>query len=241
MKNYALVFAGGTGQRMNTREKPKQFMLLHGKTVLVHTLHNFEQHPEIEEIVVVCVEDWIDHCWQVIREAHLSKVRWVVPGGSTGQQSIFQGVKKLYDNCDKPSEAVVLVHDGVRPLVSPGIISKNIAMAREKGAVVTISPASETVVIIDDSGQIVSIPNRSQCMLSKAPQTYCLKTLMSVHLKAVSEGVLRFTNSAELMHYYGHEIFTLNDVPENIKITTPLDFYICRAIMDVEELKQFVT
>ena len=120
--NIAIIFAGGTGQRMNVKTKPKQFLELHGKPILVYTLELFQQAPSVDGIVLVMLEKWIPYSEELIDRYRISKVKAVVPGGKTGQESIFNGVKKAYEMF--PKNSVVLIHDGVRPLVGVETIEK---------------------------------------------------------------------------------------------------------------------
>ena len=122
--NVALIFAGGSGTRMNTKSKPKQFLELHGKEIIIYTLEHFERHPEIDAIAVVCIADWIDYLKSIIRKHGIDKVKWIVPGGETGQDSIFNGLEAIHKDC--PEDSVVLIHDGVRPLINRELISDNI-------------------------------------------------------------------------------------------------------------------
>ena len=134
--NIALVFAGGTGQRMNTASKPKQFLELHGKPILAYTLEVFDKHPLINGIIVVCLQEWIPVCRKMIEHFHIDKVEKIVPGGVTGQESIFNGLKaavKLYSE-----NSIVLIHDGVRPLINESVISYNIECVKRNGNAITV-------------------------------------------------------------------------------------------------------
>ena len=130
--NIAIIFAGGTGQRMNTKTKPKQFLELHGKPIIIYTLEDFEQHELIDAIIVVCVEGWIDYCHSMIDKFHISKVKAVIPGGETGLLSRYEGVKKAAEMY--PENTVCLMHDGVRPLIDHETITKNIESVEKYGS-----------------------------------------------------------------------------------------------------------
>lgn len=231
--NAAVIFAGGTGQRMNTKTRPKQFLELHGKPILVYTLEQFQRHEQINGIVVVCVEGWLDYCADLIKKYGLTKVSAVVPGGDTGQQSIYHGLCKA--NELYPSDTVVLIHDGVRPLVDAKTISGAIACVREHGSAVTVAPAIETVTIKSEGGEVGQIIDRSQCQMARAPQCFYLRDILAAHRRANEEGAADFIDSASLMHWCGHTLYTVDGSLENIKITTPMDFYLFRAILDVRE------
>lgn len=234
--NIAVVFAGGTGQRMNSKSKPKQFLMLHGRPIIIYTLERFEQHPDVDAIVVVCLSDWIDELKRYINKYGLTKIASIVPGGDSGQASIRNGVyeaARLF-----PSDSVVLVHDGVRPLVDSRTISDCIDCVAEHGSAVTVVPAIETIVQSTD-GVIDNIIDRKRCQLARAPQCFRLGELRAAHERALDEGLTEFIDSASLMAHYGHKLYEVEGSPANIKITTPSDYYIMRAIMDEQEDSRF--
>lgn len=231
--NIAIIFAGGTGQRMNAKTRPKQFLELHGKPILVYTLEQFQRHEQIDGIVVVCVEGWLDYCSDLIKKYGLKKITAVVAGGNTGQQSIFHGLSKageLY-----PMDTVVLIHDGVRPLIDAVTISGAIACVREHGSAITVGPTIETVTVKTEDGKIGQIIDRDLCRIAKAPQCFYLGDILAAHHRANKVGKADFIDSASLMRWYGHPLYTVDGPLENIKITTPTDFYTFRAIMDARE------
>lgn len=177
--NYALIFAGGTGSRMNSKTLPKQFLELHGKPIIIYTIELFEEHPDIDGIVVVCLEKYIPYLEKLLKRFQITKVQAIVPGGDNGQESIYHGVRKLHEIC--PEDSIVLVHDGVRPLIDEDTITANIECARRNGNAITTSHAIETVVLRNDEGQIVQIADRSHCEMARAPQTFILKELYDCH------------------------------------------------------------
>ncbi len=237
--NIAVIFAGGTGKRMNTRAIPKQFLEMHGKPVLIYTLENFEEHCDIDAIVLVCLESWIDYAKKLIKNFHISKVTDIIPGGKTGQESIFNGVSCACQMSNHSSD-IVLIHDGVRPLINNDTITECIESVRKYGSAITVTPAIETVFIEDEKEKVGEIINRSQCVMARAPQCFYLKDLYEAHLNARKEKRFDFIDSAMLMKYYGMELHTVTGPVENIKITTPTDFYLFRALLDAQENMQIV-
>lgn len=236
--NIAIIFAGGTGQRMNTAAKPKQFLELHGKPIIIYTLEHFQEHPQIDGIVLVCLKDWIPYCRELLARFGIGKVQAIVPGGSSGQESIFRGLKaaqKLY-----PQDSVVLIHDGVRPLINAQLITDVIDCVEKNGSAVTVAPAIETVVVKKQDGHIGDIMDRSRCEMAKAPQCFYLKDIYGAHLRAIAEDKHDFIDSAGLMKHYGFRLSTVVGSSENIKITTPIDFYLFRAIIDARENMQIL-
>ncbi len=233
----ALIFAGGTGKRMNTKTLPKQFLELHGKPIIIHTIEHFESHPEIKDIVVVCVDDWLDYCKDLLAKFNIKKVSQIVPGGETGQMSIFNGLEALREKY-QGNDDYVLIHDGVRPLIDEEIISKNIESVKKYGTAITVKPVIETVVQVDEEDIINNVIERSTCQTAVAPQSFLLSEIYSLHMRAQAEKLFDMTDSATLARYFGLPLHTVMGGSENIKITTPSDFYIFRAIYEARENAQ---
>lgn len=239
MKNIAVIFAGGSGVRMNTRSKPKQFLELRGKPIIIYTLELFDNHPLIDGIVVVCLESWIPFLKKMLKKFEINKVVKIVSGGDSGQDSIYRGLCAVEDYCkDKGEEnAVVLIHDGVQPLIVDETITRNIEKVHEKGSAITVVPAIETFVIQKEEGQMV-IPDCSSCLLARAPQSFYLKDILSIHRKNKENGNITFIDSCSMMSYFGYKMATIEGPMENIKITTPTDYFIFRAMVEVHENQQ---
>ena len=173
MKNIAVIFAGGSGKRMNTVSRPKQFLELNGKPVMIYTLELFDNHPQIDGIVVVCIESWIPFLEKQLKKFEINKVVSIIPGGETGQDSIFNGLEAAFQ--DYGSDDVnVLIHDGVRPLITEQTISDCVKTVEEKGNCITCVPATETFIVKqkDDS---LEIPSRANSLIARAPQCFRLK------------------------------------------------------------------
>ena len=236
MHSIAIIFAGGTGQRMNTTTRPKQFLELHGKPILVYTLELFQKTVSVDAIVVVMLNDWIPYTEELIDKYRITKVKAVVPGGKTGQESIFNGIEKAYEW--RSEDTIVLIHDGVRPLVDEETIDRCVRCAHERGNAITVSPATETIALMSDEGEVGKILPRKDCQMAKAPQCFNLEKIYNNHLKAKRDGKPDFIDSASLMQYYGERLYTVEGPTENIKITTPADYYIFRAIVDARENSQ---
>ena len=228
MLHIAIIFAGGVGSRMG-KDTPKQFLMWNGKTIIVQTLEAFEYHESIDEIIIACKEEWIEHLQKLIEDAELKKVKSVVSGGDSALESQYNALieaRRLHPNED----AVVLVHDGVRPLVDYDTIQKNIDCTLEKGNAITSTRAIETVITIDDDGEVKDILDRNCCRMAKAPQSFKLSDILSVHEHAIADGCHNFIDSASMMMHYGHTMHVVEGKPENIKITTPSDYYMYLGI-----------
>lgn len=235
--NVALIFAGGTGSRMNSKARPKQFLELNGRAIIIHTLQWFEQHPDIDAICVVCIAEWIDYLKELLSRSFIHKVKWIVPGGASGQESICNGIRAIHDS-GAPDDTVVLIHDGVRPLISEKLISDNIECVRLHGSAITVTPAIETIIGTNEENQVEHITDRKLCKLARAPQSFFLKDIYAAHMQALEAGKKDMIDSASLMKFYGFSLYTVEGPVENIKITTPMDFYLFRAIYEARENSQ---
>ena len=234
--NIALIFAGGTGQRMNSVSLPKQFLIVHGKPILVHTVSHFQECNEIDKIIIVSLKDYIDEVKKLVNEFKLDKVISIVPGGKTGQESIFNGLAeaKKISNSNKD---IVLVQDGVRPIIDDVTIKNNIKCVKENGNSITIAKSQETILIIENN-TVTNVEDRSKCFMGRAPQSFYLDDLYNAHLKANEINKHDFIDSAMLMRYFGHNLYTVEGPSNNIKVTTPLDFFMFRAMLDAKESEQ---
>lgn len=234
--NIAAIFAGGSGVRMHTKSRPKQFLELNGKPVIIYTLELFDNHPQVDAIVVACIESWIPFLEKMIRKFEISKVVSIVPGGETGQDSIYNALVAAESIADG-KEATVMIHDGVRPLITEQTITDNLNTVREFGSCITCVPATETFVVSQQDGTL-EIPERANSLIARAPQSFRLSDIMTAHHRAISEGRHDFIDSCTMMSHYGYQLKTIIGPMENIKITTPTDFFILRAMVEVHENQQ---
>lgn len=229
MKKIALILAGGKGARMHNHALPKQFLEINGKPVVIHTLEVFSNHPRVDAIIVACLDGWVPFLKESISRFGISKVVNIVPGGDTGQDSIYHTLiaAREYANGE---DAIVLVHDAVRPLVTPQTINANIDMVEKHGNCITCAHALETLIFRQNDGT-VSFPNRSDVKVARAPQSFMLSELLSGHEQAVADDRHDFPDSCTLMGYYGYDMTTLTDSEENIKITTPTDLLVAETML----------
>ncbi|MBF1436583.1 MAG: 2-C-methyl-D-erythritol 4-phosphate cytidylyltransferase [Prevotella micans] len=233
--NIAVIFAGGSGLRMHTKSRPKQFLDLNGKPIIIYTLELFDNHPQIDAIVVACIENWIPFLEKQLRKFEITKVIKVVPGGETGQQSIYNALCAA-ENAGT-DDSIVLIHDGVRPLITEQTITDNINKVKQSGSCITCIPATETLVVRQTDGSL-KIPSRADSLIARAPQSFFLKDIIAAHRRALAEGRNDFIDSCTMMSQYGYKLGTIIGPMENIKITTPTDFFVLRAMMKVHEDQQ---
>ncbi len=231
----ALLFAGGTGRRMNSRSKPKQFLSVHGKPIIIYTIEHFEDHPDIDNIVIVCLESWIEELRDYIALYGIKKVTAIVPGGNTGHDSIYNGLMTMKNTCK--ADDIVLIHDGVRPLITSELITENIATVKRCGNAITSEPARESVVVSNDGSVIDSVPERSHMFVAKAPQSFYFGEISELYQRAHDDG-LQTIDSAHLLSIYGVKMNLIRSTPNNLKITEPADYYIFRALFEALENQQ---
>ncbi|MDD5823281.1 MAG: IspD/TarI family cytidylyltransferase [Firmicutes bacterium] len=233
-KNIVVIFAGGSGVRMGSGT-PKQFLEVNGKPIIIHTLELFEEHPAIDEIYIACREDYIPKLKKLLKKSWISKVKNIVPGGTSALGSIHNGLKSAVDNCD--ADDIVLIHDGVRPCVVPSVIDDVIAATKEKGAAVTCTPLFETPIHSAGGEYIEEIPVRDECYTAQAPQSFKFGQVLEAYDKIAADNpeFKGMVDSGSLMRSCGYEVAIVKGNRGNIKVTTPEDLYIFRAMMQYRE------
>ena len=150
--NIGVIFAGGVGSRMHSKDVPKQFLEIHNKPIIIHTLEYFERNDEIDAVVISCVEEWIPFLEKLLYKYRIEKVKKVVRGGATGQLSIYNGLRAAKEVAGD-EKSIVLIHDGVRPLISEELLSANIESVKKYGSAITSGIVKETIVIVGEDGK----------------------------------------------------------------------------------------
>ncbi len=224
--NIAVIFAGGIGKRMNSNGTPKQFLKLNDKEIIIYTLEIFENSKEIDGIVVSCLEEKIMELQELVKKYNLKKVIKIVKGGETGQESIYNGIIAAKE-ISKNENSILLIHDGVRPLINQKVISDSINCVEKNKNAIIVAPAIENIY------------ERSTCFMARAPQSFYLRDILEAHEKARKDK-REFIDSASLMKYYGHKLYIVEGPSENIKITTPIDFYMFKAIKELQKNMEII-
>lgn len=231
--HFALIFGGGTGVRASTHGVPKQFVKVKNVPIIVRTIRKFEENEKIDAIVLVCLESYIPHMKKLIEDYNLRKVCAIVKGGKTGQESIYNGLCAI-EKLDKDPDAVVLVHDAVRPLISNTLIEECLNTTKKYGNAISAVVCHETIAVRDGDA-VKNILPRSDLVLLRAPQGFYFNDLFAYHNHAKKDGMLNFVDSASLAQYYGSKLHMVPSTSKNIKITYPEDIFILKALLDVEE------
>lgn len=236
-KAVAVIFAGGVGRRMCNDATPKQFIKVDGVPVLVHTLRVFQGHPQVGRIYLVMVAGYLEYTEELVEQYGISKVAAVVPGGETGLDSIYCGLKAA--QAENPPDTVVLVHDGVRPVVSDRVITANIAAVQEYGSAVTCFPAYETILVSGDGAEPQEIPDRSRLYKAQAPQSFRLGKIVAAHdaLRA-GGGYGGLVDSCSVYRAAGQPLHMVRGNYGNIKVTCPEDVYVLRGLLQYRDAMQ---
>lgn len=224
-----LITAAGVGSRMH-QEIPKQFLHVDNKPLIVYTLEKFQSHPSIDEIIVVTLPSWTEVVRAYARQYDITKLKAIVPGGETGQESIHNGLMKIAE--DRGEDDIVMIHDGNRCLVSHEIISNSLAVFGEKGSAVAAIPCVEAVFRSQDDGEssTISIP-REQLFRTQTPHTYTLGKLLWAHEEAAKRNIKSTAASCTLMAELGETVYFSKGSEENLKITTMEDMDIFEALL----------
>lgn len=228
MANIGLLIAGGSGTRMH-QDIPKQFITVNERPVIVYTLEAFENHPEIAAIAVVCIEGWEQVLWAYAKQFNITKLKYIVPGGKNGQDSIRNGVLELEKHF--ASEDIVLIHDAIRPMVSAEIISDNIRVATEHGNAITVIPCAEAMMQTEDGIVSVGSYPRDRLKRTQTPQAFHIGQICDLHRRALEAGITNSVASCTLMIEMGERVFFSAGSEKNIKLTTVEDIDIFRALL----------
>lgn len=232
MKNYVILLAGGVGKRMGA-EIPKQFIEVHGKPIIVYTIEKFQRNPQIEKIVVVCVNDWIDHLKGLIKKFELNKVEWITEGGKTGHDSIRNGVFFLKDKI-KPDDYII-VHDAVRPVLPQKAIDEVLHVAHENGNASSSIACHPPIVYTEDFKSGIRDVDREHVMLTASPQAYRYSLALECYEKAEKENKHNFTFTSSLLIHCGERVYFAKGTTSNIKITQKEDLALFEALLNVPE------
>lgn len=230
MANYAVIIAGGHGSRMG-QDIPKQFINVYDKPVLMYTLEGFQRHPQIDEIVVVCIDGWHDVVWAYAKQFGISKLKLVVSGGNTGQESIRNGVFALEQKA--MPEDIIIVHDGIRPLVDETVLTDVIIKAKKYGNAVTAMPYNEQIFIVDNEISTTRYIPRETIRRVSTPQAYRFDLIDSKYHEAFEKeiGIYGSHYANTMMVELGVRLYFAAGSDKNIKLTTIDDLELFKAYL----------
>lgn len=231
--NVAIILAGGTGHRMG-QDIPKQFINIYDKPVLLYTLEGFQNHPMIDAIEVVCLEGWHDVVWAYAHQFNITKLKWVITGGDTGQESIRNGVYNLESVCAE--DDIAIIHDGIRPLVDRSVLTDVIQICMQKGNAVTSLPYNEQIFIKDDEESTTRYIPRETLRRVSTPQAYKYGKLLWAYREAFEKkiGIYGSSYTNTMFVELGERLFFAAGSDKNIKLTTKDDLELFKAYLKAD-------
>lgn len=223
--NIALIVAAGSSLRMGNVDTPKQFINFEGKPLLIYSVDTFNKHNQIDAVVIVTSNDYIEQVNNWCKEYKLNKVKAIVSGGSTRQESVYNGLKAMKDFAK--DNDIVLIHDAARPLISEDIISNNISACEQYDAVTTVIKANDTIVHSTEGESINDVPKRKELYQSQTPQTFKYSLIMKAHESVANSDA---TDDTQLVLSLNRDVYLVLGDKRNFKVTTPEDLLILKAL-----------
>lgn len=236
MKNIAVILAGGVGRRMGA-ELPKQFMVVKGCPVIIHTIRNFQKNDQIDGILIVCVKEWIDYLKNMITEYQMTKVQWIIEGGDTVHDSTRNAVFFLRTVLE--DDDYVIIHDAARPILPQEAIFALLDTAHRKGNASLAIPCHETIIYTDDQISGIKQLDRNKTMRVQTPQAYCYSMLRELYEMAEKDNIHNVVYADLLAIHYGKRVFFSKGFSNNIKVTNQEDISLVSSLMDFSEDELF--
>ena len=229
---FGVVLAGGIGSRMGNVEKPKQFMEVGKKPIIIHTIEKFAVQPEFERVIVLSPKAWLNYTKDVIRRyiADADRID-VIEGGATRNDTVMNSIRHIEKNYGLDEDTIIVTHDSVRPFVTYRILEDNIRFAREYGACDTVIPATDTIVESMDHTAITDIPDRSVMYQGQTPQSFKALKLRTVFEGLTPEEKEILTDACKILVLKGEKVYLVQGEVSNIKITYPHDLRVAEAIL----------
>ena len=236
--NIAVIIAGGSGNRMG-QDIPKQFINVYDKPVLIYTLEGFQRHPMIDAIEVVCIAGWESVVQAYANQFNIDKLKWIVPGGGSAQESIRNGVYNLEDKAGK--DDVIIIHDGIRPMIDDTVLTDVIEKAQQYGNAVTSLPYNEQIFVVskDDENTTTQFIPRETLRRVSTPQAYRFDLLDEKYHEAFEKniGVIGSHYANTMMVELGVRLHFAKGSDKNIKLTTKDDLELFKGYMTKGEDK----
>lgn len=233
--NVALILAGGTDSKFKM-DIPKQFVNVNNRPIIVYTLEVFQKHPEIDEIIVTCLDGWQEMVRVYSKQFNVTKLTDIISGGKDAQESTYKGLKLLRERMDKGD--VVVVHDAIRPLVSEEIISKSLEKCRKKGMGVSATPIMDTIMHSDNGKEGYQSINRYEIMKVQTPQAFDYQVIMELHERAIAENCLGAWDNSSMITKLGEKVYFSEGSDVNIKINTVEDVAMFKALYKMKNTEE---
>ena len=232
-QNIALIIAGGVGARMG-QDIPKQFINVYDKPIIVYTMQAFQNHPQIDSIEVVCLDDWKGALRAFAKQFGIAKLEGVVSGGKNGQDSIRNGLYDIYSR-QNDDDDIVLIHDAIRPMVSEDIITDNIKVCRKYGNAITVVPCTAAMLKTYDSLSTIEQVPRDNLKITQTPQSFFIKDIVEAHKEALSKNITNSVASCTMYIELGKKLYMSEGSEKNLKLTTVEDVEIFKALLNARK------
>ena len=232
---YGVILAGGIGSRM-AKDKPKQYLNIGGKPIILHTIEKFCLCSEFEKTIVLCPEDWIEYTRELIQKHITASERLIIiKGGETRNETIQNAIDFIESEGKLDEETVIVTHDAVRPFVTYRIIQDNIKAACEYGACDTVIPATDTIVESRDGNKISAVPDRALLYQGQTPQSFNAAKLRRLYRSLSSEEKDILTDAAKIFVLKGEPVYLVKGETSNMKITYPYDITVAESLLKERE------
>lgn len=232
--NVALILAGGTDGRFQMNI-PKQFVNVHNRPIIVYTLEQFQKHPEIDEIIISCLDGWQELVHAYAKQFNITKCTDIITGGQDAQESTFRGLQLMEKKMGKGD--IVVIHDAIRPLVTEEIISKSILMCRKRGMGVSATHIMDTIMHSEDGKEGYRSINRYEIMKVQTPQAFDFSYILSIHKKAIQKGVLGAWDNSSLLTRMDEKVYFSEGSDRNLKINTVEEVEMFKALYQMQQLE----
>lgn len=236
---FGVILAGGIGSRMGNVEKPKQFLTIGGKPILIHTIEKFFVHDAFEKLIVLCPKQWMEHTKNLVKKHFQKNATHIVvlEGGTSRNGTIMNSINYIEKEFGLDDDTIIVTHDSVRPFLTYRIIEENIKYAREYGACDTVIPATDTIVDSEDGKVISGVPDRTRMYQGQTPQTFGAKRLKELYNSLSEEEKTTLTDAAKIFVIKGEKVYLVEGEVFNIKITYPYDMRVAESLIQEQKEK----
>lgn len=231
---FGVILAGGIGSRMGNAEKPKQYLNIGNKPIILHTIEKFYVHEGFERLIVLCPKEWVEHTRHLVQNNFPDDRVVVLEGGVTRNETIMNAIRYIEDEYGLRDDTLLVTHDSVRPFLTHRIIEENIKYGLKYGAVDTVIPATDTIVESGDGDVISQVPDRSKMYQGQTPQTFNAKKLKELYYSLSEEEKDVLTDASKIFVIKGEKVHLVQGEVFNIKITYPYDLRVAESLLNNE-------